>query len=293
MKRLKNMLKRVIFSNKVTSYLYFFKQYGRGLSNDLLISRIQQIGHRFDHCLMKNNQVAKKAIYEMEYLLKIAVSQGLKFEDNLMWSLSLYVMAKIKAGNCYYVNKKVDNNVIHSNLLSKIILERRSVRKWNKQEIDSELIKEIISTSLWAPSSCNRQPVRVIILEESQKHFIKKYFSGTFWHDAPVQLLILCNRSSFSSTDIFFPYLDGGAFIQNMLLLLHEAGLGGCCLGFKKWNTKNEIFCDQEIYDNFYRYFGIDKSLVPISMVVAGKYDIIPKGPSRQSLEAIIIGGTK
>ena len=154
-----------------------------------------------------------------------------------------------------------------------------------------ELIKRLIKASLWAPSSCNRQPVRIIILEDEQKEFIKSYFSGTFWHKAPVQMLILCNISAYENSDVYFPYLDAGAFIQNLLLLLHEAGLGACWLGFKMWNVKQEIYCDKRKFESFYKYFKIGPENIPISMVVAGEYEFEPKTPNRQSLDTVILEG--
>jgi nitroreductase len=291
--KIKKIIKGILFSNKIIANIFYIKHYGNNVSNDLLLSRIQQIGHRFDHCLMKRNKVAKQDIYEIECLLNIAKNRELKFEDNLMWALGLYAMAKLNASNCYIIKSRENKNDLNASVISNLIMERRSIRKWTNEEISTEIIKKLVNTSLWSPSSCNRQPVRIIILEDEQKEFIKNYFPGIFWHNASVQLLILCNRSAYSAIDVFFPYLDGGAFIQNMLLLLHETGLGACWLGFKKWNTKDEIFCDIKEVDDFYKYFGIDKNLIPISMIVAGKYELVPKAPPRQSLDTVLVGGTK
>ncbi|HKL42451.1 MAG TPA: nitroreductase family protein [Clostridia bacterium] len=293
MRKIKTIIKNIVLSNKVTAKHYFKKQYSNDISDDLLFSKIKQIAHRYDHKFLNSMLVNKEDIYEMEYLLEIAIDRNLKFDDSLLWALSLHKMAQLDAVNSYMFKKKETDKNSYESEISKIIKERRSVRKWNENKVKVELIKEIIKTSLWAPSSCNRQPVRVIILDEEQKKFIKKYFSGTFWHDAPVQVLIMCNSSAYSKTDELFPYLDGGAFIQNMLLLLHEAGLGSCWLGFKKWNIKNEIFCETNEYDEFYNYFRLEKELVPISMVVAGNYEVIPNAPARQSLNTVIIGGGK
>lgn len=293
MSKIKKVIKEVIFSNKITANIYYNKQYGNGMNDDFLLSKIQQIAHRFDHRFMGGYSIVRKDIYEFEYLLNIAKDRGLKFEDSLMSALGLYAMAKLNADNCYNIKKVENNEATNTSNISNIIKERRSVRKWTNDVINLELIKIFIETSLWAPSSCNRQPVRVIILDDKQKDFIKNYFPGTFWHTAPVQLLVLCNYSAYSANEIFFPYLDGSAFIQNMLLLLHEAGFGGCWLGFKKWNTKCEIFCDKKVFDEFYEYFNINTALVPISLVVAGKYELVPKSPPRQSLDVVIIGGVK
>lgn len=267
--------------------------YGKKVSNDSLVSIIKQIAHRFDHRFMRGTPINSKDVFEIEYLLALSVKRGIKFDDSMMWALGLYSLAKLNATNSYILKEKEKRDSNYSSILSGIIKNRRSVRKWNSNEVDLQLVRDIIGISLWAPSSCNRQPVRVIVLDDEQKDFIKKYFPGTFWHSAPVQILVLCNSDIYSDNEIYFLYLDGGAFIQNMTLLLHEAGLGACWLGFKKWNVKRELFCDIEEFNDFYEYFNIDKDLIPLSMVVVGEYNHIPNTPARHGLDTIILGCDK
>ena len=291
--RVKKTLKKIICINKLTASIYFSMQYSGKLTNNLLISRIQQIAHKFDQRLMKSFSPNKNDVFEMEYLLNVAKKRGLKFDDSLMWSLSLYTLAKMNAIGCYKAQEREKRSTSYNSILTEIIKSRRSVRIWNNSKINIDLIKSIIETSTWAPSSCNRQPIRIIILDDSQKEFIKEYFYGGFWHKAPVQLLVLCNNSANSENESFFPYLDGGAFIQNMLLLLNDAGLGACWLGFKKWDAEKKLFCNRKEFEDFYEYFNIGKELTPISMVVVGDYDTTPKSPLHHSLDTVIIGDKK
>lgn len=291
MHKIKVMIKEIVFMNRVTANIYFYKQYGKDLSNSFLISKIQQIAHRFDHQFMRGSLIKRKDLFEMEYFLNIVVSKGIKFQDSLMWALSLYTLAKLNGINSYTIKEMKEKNTNNGSQLSNIIKNRRSIRRWNTSEVNLDIIRDIIATSIWAPSSCNRQPIRVIILEQEQKEFIKGYFPGTFWHEAPVQMLVLADRSTYGDNDKSLLYLDGGAFIQNMLLLLHDKGLGACWIGFKKWDAKKKLFCSEQEYMNFYNYFNIEEELIPLSMIVAGEYDRIPNAPPRLGIRTILIEG--
>lgn len=290
MKIIRILIKKLVFSNRITAKIYYHTKYGNNISDDLLIARIRQIAHGFDHGFMHQLPIKNEDIFEIECLLNITSNRGLKFDDSIMWALGLYTLAKFHAVKSYKLKEKDKQNAIDNNsILSEIIRNRRSVRKWNNKKVNLQMIKNIIEISIWSPSSCNRQATRVIILEDNQKNFIKKYFPGIFWYNAPIQLLILCNKSVYSKHEKNFAYLDAGAFIQNMLLLLHEKGLGACWIGFRKWTVENELLCDLREFDDFYEYFNISKELIPISLIVVGEYDIIPNAPARLGVDALII----
>lgn len=288
---IKRIVKRCVFLNRVTAQIYYRLNYRDNISNDLVLSKIKQIAHRFDHRFIGKVPVANKDIYEIEYLIDIAIKRDIKFDDSIMWALGLYALAKTDAAQSYMLRDKINNDTCGNSALTEVVRNRRSVRKWIGDEVDNNLIKGIIETSIWAPSSCNRQPVRVIILNEGQKVFIRKYFPGMFWYYAPVQILILCNKSVYAENEGHFMYLDGGSFIQNMLLLFHEAGLGACWIGFKMWDIRKEISCEEDAYREFYDRLDIDEELVPLSLIVAGRYNYIPNAPARHNLRTIIIGG--
>lgn len=289
MKFIKLYIKKMVFSNKTLSKLYFMVVY-KNLKKELLVSKILQIAHRIDHQFIGNTSICKKDIYEIEFLIKEAIKKKIKFNDSLMWCLAIYSLAKLKGNDSYYTRDEDETRETVKSDLSKLIMDRRSIRKWTKEEIDKKLIKNILYYSIWAPSSCNRQSVRIIILNDSQKVFMRKYFSGTFWYEAPIQLLILNNKKIYNANEKGFLYLDSGAYIQNVLLLLHEAGLGACWLGFKKWNDRDEYFCEKNDVEDFYAYFNISQDYIPVSMVVAGYYDKKANKPARIDIDTLLIG---
>ena len=118
-----------------------------------------------------------------------------------------------------------------SNLLQ-IIKGRRSIRQYQEKPVPLEKIKEMIKSALWAPSSCNRQPLFFVIVTDLQ---LKRYLSSVLGQKhtakAPVVIVVTIDLSRYgtlSKNDISL-YIDAGVAIQNMLLTAHTFGLG-CCL---------------------------------------------------------------
>ena len=114
MEILKKIIKTIVFSNKMTANIYHKLQYGVQISDDLVITKIKQIAHRFDHRLMDGISINRKDIYEIEYFLDIAFDREIKFDDSLMWALSLYSLAKYNGAKSYKfkIEKKSQINTI-------------------------------------------------------------------------------------------------------------------------------------------------------------------------------------
>lgn len=83
MRALKQLIKKCISSNWLSARLYYRLSYRNNISNDFVISKIQQIAHRFDHRFIKELHMDKKDIYEMKHLLGIAVDRKIRFDDSV------------------------------------------------------------------------------------------------------------------------------------------------------------------------------------------------------------------
>lgn len=109
--------------------------------------------------------------------------------------------------------------------IDKVIKERRNIRTYNDKIISEDIIKELIEAAQWAPSACNRQGVRFIILNEED---IKKLtYAGTAWFlpEAKQGLLVLYNNMS-DNTEYQDHLLSGAAAVQNLILKAWSIGVG-------------------------------------------------------------------
>lgn len=115
--------------------------------------------------------------------------------------------------------------------LLEIIKSRRSVRKFTPQPVLDAEINKILDAGRWAPSGLNNQPWRFKVVKDSVlKSVLSKYtVYSKIIHSAPVVICVfLDNNNSYNRVKD----IQGiGACIQNMLLEVHELGLGACWLG--------------------------------------------------------------
>lgn len=109
---------------------------------------------------------------------------------------------------------------------------RRSIRKFTSQPVSREAIMSILDAGRWAPSGLNNQPWRFLILRHPDDRMEKlagctKY--AHIVHQAQALIVVFLDKAA-----MYHPmkdYQGAGACIQNMLLAIHELGLGGVWLG--------------------------------------------------------------
>ncbi len=108
---------------------------------------------------------------------------------------------------------------------------RRSIRKFTSQGIDDEQIHQIIEAGMWAPSGLNNQPWRIAIIKDSptRKSIAPLTRYAPIIEGAPLLLAVFLDAGA--SYDRIKDIQAIGACIQNMLLTIHDLGLGGVWLG--------------------------------------------------------------
>ena len=115
--------------------------------------------------------------------------------------------------------------------LIKLIKTRRSIRRFTDESVSDELIDKIIEAGIWAPSGKNNQPWKFAIIKDQDlkaqvaelTHYSKCVLS------AHVLIAVFLDNSSG-----YHEIKDAqaiGACLQNMLLTIHDEGLGAVWLG--------------------------------------------------------------
>ncbi len=144
------------------------------------------------------------------------------------------------------------------------IKERRSIRYF-KEKVPEEIIKKIIEAGTWAPSACNRQDWKFIIIEdESVRKEIIQEGTAFFVDKAPNWILIIYNNQT-DNTEYQDHIQSATACIQNMQLAAHAYGYGSCCI--------NNLPPKEKLR----KILNIPTSYEPISLLVLGKPNTTPK----------------
>lgn len=112
----------------------------------------------------------------------------------------------------------------------KLIKERYSVRKFLPEHLKKEDIEKILSAGHLAPTGCNFQPQRILVLNTDEA--VNKLKNCTKCHfDAPSAMLICYNKDE-SWTRKYDGALsapvDAAIVTTHMMLAAHNIGVGSC-----------------------------------------------------------------
>jgi len=113
--------------------------------------------------------------------------------------------------------------------LEDAIKNRRSIRKFSDRKIEKEILEKIISAGQHAPSHCNTQGWKFVVVDDEKiKNKIFENGGSFVIKDAPYGILTTYN-SALSDNIEYSDYIQSSAAaIENMLLTIHDLGLGGC-----------------------------------------------------------------
>ena len=108
---------------------------------------------------------------------------------------------------------------------------RKSIRNYTGELIANDIIYKAIDLAKNAPSVCNRQPVKVYLVENKNLvNKILKLQGGLNGYDNISQLLIVTSDRSYFYTvgERNQLYIDGGIFLMNLLYALHFNEIAAC-----------------------------------------------------------------
>ena len=172
--------------------------------------------------------------------------------------------------------------------LTKCMEERRSIRRYKKQLVDRDLIKQLIEAAILAPSWKNSQVSRYYAVDGDQKDQFMAClpeFNQNNSKDASTIIVstVVNGRSGFERDGSYtthlkdgFQYFDNGLQVQNLCLKAYELGLGTLIMG---------IYDEQKIRE----FLSIPEDEVVVAVITVGYSDIEPAMPKRKSVEDILI----
>jgi len=118
-----------------------------------------------------------------------------------------------------------------------VILNRRSIRRYENKEIPKDVLDKIVEAGRQSPSAANRQPYHFVIVTDSE---IKKELKGLvsrFLKDAPVVIVGCANPKALLTGK--WATVDTTIALENMVLAAWSLGIGSCWIGsFNEEKTK-------------------------------------------------------
>ncbi|MFC1489232.1 nitroreductase family protein [Thermodesulfobacteriota bacterium] len=178
---------------------------------------------------------------------------------------------------------------LDSEEIFRLMRHRRSIRHYEPNPVPPDLINKIIDAARWAPSACNRQPVRFVIVEDREDiDFLYNIRREKWMRKAPLVIIVGVDIITYSAAEKqYTPYMDVGAAIQNMLLMAHALDLGAC------WINYGEQECGIEGLRQTQKRFQLDPGIQTLSLVAIGYPAINPRDIPRIPIEELILGDQK
>ncbi len=141
------------------------------------------------------------------------------------------------------------------------IIQRRSIRRYTDERVPKEVIDKIVQAGIWAPSACNVQGWRFIILDDKKIiDQILQHGGATFLANAYQAILVLYNNQT-DNIEYKDHIQSASACIQNMLLQAHELNVGTCWVNYiPRKRVLKKLFSIPFFYE-------------PIALVSLGYYD--------------------
>lgn len=144
--------------------------------------------------------------------------------------------------------------------LEQAILSRRSIRTYVEKPVEKEVLEKIINAGVWAPSACNVQGWRFIIIDDKDvlDQIIQNGAAAFLKNVHQAIVVVYDNRTDNNEYNDYVQ--SAAACIQNMLLMAHSLDVGTCWVNFLPTKRKMR------------KILGIPACFDPIGLISLGYY---------------------
>lgn len=157
------------------------------------------------------------------------------------------------------------------------IKNRRSIRRFEDRSVPDELIRKIVEAGQWAPSACNRQDWKFIVVDsEEVREKLLKETTAHFVGKAPLLIFVVYSNRT-DNLEYKDNLLSAAMAAQNMQLAAHALGLGACCIN------------NLPIKSRLRKILKIPRSYDPVALLCMGYPKAVPKPLKRkEDLDGIL-----
>lgn len=150
------------------------------------------------------------------------------------------------------------------------IKERRSVRRFEDKPVPEELIRKVIEAGQWAPSACNRQAWKFIVVDSDEvKEKLRQETTAYFVTKAPILIFVVYSNRT-DNLEYKDHLLSAAMAAQNMQLAAHSLGLGTCCVN------------NLPVKSRLRKILNMPRSYDPVALLCMGYPAAVPKPLKRK-----------
>jgi nitroreductase len=171
--------------------------------------------------------------------------------------------------------------------LFEAIKSRRSIRSYTEEEVTKEEVNRMLEAATWAPSACNKQSWRFVVVRKTQT--VEKLYKAASYstqHQIFVKkakvVVVVCTDLNVYKTFAhkeralsLFAIQETAAATQNLLLAAHALGLGAC------WVS---LFSDEQVREAL----NLPKGMKPVAIIPLGHTKSKTNPKPRKPLKDIV-----
>ena len=155
---------------------------------------------------------------------------------------------------------------------------RRSVRAYESRPVEEEKLNRLLMADRAAPTACNRQPFRVLVLRTAGREEELKRVYGQAWFAAAPLVILVCSvpASAWSRRDgKNYADVDATIVMDNIVLAATALGLGTCWVGAFDPKAAREIL-------------DLEPGWEPLAFTPLGYASESPEARPRKALEELV-----
>jgi len=135
--------------------------------------------------------------------------------------------------------------MVDAKKMLELIVSRQSDRKYSDKPVEKEKLDRIIEAGRMAPSACNAQPWKFIVVNEpdlllkiAEAPSAKLIGMNSFVGQAPLMIVVVREQPNFTSKvgstikNKDYSLIDIGIASENICLQAEAEGLGSCMIGW-------------------------------------------------------------
>lgn len=160
-----------------------------------------------------------------------------------------------------------------------LVQKRRSVRSYRPDPVEQEKLERILEAARLAPTACNKQEFRVIVIETAgRKEELKRIYGRDWFVEAPY-ILCVCSipgKTWVRRDNKNYADVDAAIVMDHIILAATAQGLGTCWIGAFDPQAAREVL-------------GLDDTLEPVVFTPLGYAKDATGNKVRKPLEDLVV----
>lgn len=219
-----------------------YKKQSEMMNEIRILSQSDSLYHR---------EACEMAVCAMKEYLEYHSKKG--YSDDFCEKLDMFLkehqslIPNEKMGGTMCLNKQELNFDVPE--IEKFFNTRHSVRDFAKTEVNMDALKKAIELAQRAPSACNRQGVRVYVLDKSKSEHLLEQFSGIGgFAEAIDKFVFITGKTSAYRMEEDNQYIvSASMYAAYLTLTLHLYGFGACAIQRtviwnNEWEKNRKVF---------------------------------------------------